>query len=154
MNTVTLGPEPSPASPYRTHESDSPWVDHHVECGTNTVTRSARRCDWEGLSGRRQFASKDTLPPLEEDALETIRSKSARNPRMQSLAIRSEVERLSPGAEERMKGAEGHIQPWVSPSTHSKPPTILVLAVTPAIITLVSSPATPIVPKRKFMGTR
>ncbi len=72
MHTVTWGPESSPALPNRAHESDPSTFDHHVECGTNVVTRCARRCDWERLSGRRQFPSENSLATIEEDALLTI----------------------------------------------------------------------------------
>ncbi len=69
MNTVTWGPESSPTLPHRTHKSDASCVNHHVERGTKIVTRSARRRDWEPLSGRRQFAPKDPLPSIKEDLL-------------------------------------------------------------------------------------
>ena len=72
MNTVTWGPESSPTTPHRTHKSEASIFDHHVERGTNVVTRSARRRDWEGLSGRRQFPSKHSLAPFKEDGLLTI----------------------------------------------------------------------------------
>ena len=72
MNTVTIGPEPSPLSPHITHKPDPSIFDHHVERGTNVVARSARRRDWEGLSGRRQFARKDPLSSTKEDGLFAI----------------------------------------------------------------------------------
>jgi len=72
MNTVTRGPESPPTSPNRAHKSDPSIFDHHVERGTNVVTRSARRCDWEWLSGSRQLASKDSKSAIEEDGLFAI----------------------------------------------------------------------------------
>ena len=91
MNTVTRGPETSPRTPHISHNSSSSWVDHHVECGTNPVTRAARRRDWEGLSGRRQFSSKDPKTSLKEGVLFAIRSVSARNSRMESSTGGSEI---------------------------------------------------------------
>ena len=87
MNTVTWGPESSPTTPNRAHKSDPSIFDHHVECGTNVVTRAARSCDWEGLSGSRQFAPEDASPAFKEDGLLAIRSVSARNPRTQSCTF-------------------------------------------------------------------
>jgi len=156
MNTVTWGPEASPIIPHRAHQPLSSCVHHHVERGTNVVTTSARRRDWEGLSGTRQFAEKDPTTPFEEDGLLTIRSESARNPRMQSCTRRSDVESLSPGSEEGMERGEGHTnQPRSSLSVHSKLP-VMMMFVAPAIT---SSTLEKLVtgsgpPSRKSSGTR
>ena len=122
MNTVTLGPEPSPTSPHRTHESLPSFVDHHVERGTNAVTRSARRSDWERLSGRRQLAPKDPLPTIPEDPLLTRRSVSARNSRMKACTFGSDIESLRPGSEEWMERIKSHLYPSGGDSTHVNPP--------------------------------
>ncbi len=103
MHTVTWGPESSPRLPYSTHESFSSRVNHHVERGTNAMARSARRCDWEPLSGRWQLAPKDSLTSIKEDLLESRRSISACNARMEARALGSDVESLRPGTEEGME---------------------------------------------------
>jgi len=111
MNTVTWGPESSPLLPNRAHESDPSIFDHHVERGTKVVTRAARSCDWEGLSGSRQFTSEDLGSTIEEDPLLTNRSVSARNSRRKSSTFGSEIESLRPWTEEGVEGGEGHITP-------------------------------------------
>ncbi len=138
MNTVTWGPEPSPRTPHSTHMSDSSRVDHHVERGPMIVTRSARRCDWEALSGRRKLAPKDELPPIPEDPLLSKRSVSARNSRSVSRTLGSNVESLRPRPEERVERDKGQIQPNGSDSVHSNPPRNTVLTVFPAMTRLVS----------------
>lgn len=69
MNTVSRGPESPPTTPHIPHDSGRSWLDHHVECCTKVVARAARACDWERLSGRRQFACKDSLATIEEPPL-------------------------------------------------------------------------------------
>ena len=113
MHRVTWGPESSPSLPNRTHDSLRSRIDHHVERGTKVVTRAARRCDWERLSGRRQLAGKDPLATIPQDALLSEASICASNSRMESRTLGSDIERLSPWTEERVEGAEGHINPGV-----------------------------------------
>ena len=108
MNTVSWGPESSPTLPHRTHDSLRSLVDHHVERGTNVVARSARSCDWERLSGSRQFPCKDPLATIPEDLLLSIASICARNSRMQSCTLGSDIERLSPGTEGRVEASKTH----------------------------------------------
>ena len=121
MNTVTWGPEASPRTPHSPHSFLSSMLDHQVERGTKVVTRAARRRDWEALSGRRQFSSKDTLSTIKEDPLFCKRSIRASNPRMQSRTFGSDIESLRPGTEVGVEGREGHIQPSGADSVHLNP---------------------------------